>query len=115
MSRPPELTAASVIRLRREGGLAHFPGLTCPRFIHCSRYSEAQRDELWQLLARVEVRAGTGPSEATDTDRRRFCLSVEDESGTSVWMVTVAEEAAPQGLVEWWRRAGVPTESERAP
>ncbi|MFQ3787791.1 protealysin inhibitor emfourin [Halomonas sp. A29] len=111
MSLPPTLTPASVVRLRREGGMAHFPGLARPRCIHCDRYSEAQREELWQLLSCAEA----APAEAPGADRRRFCVSVEEPSGTSVWMLTVAEEAVPQGLIEWWRRADVSAENGNVP
>ncbi len=115
MSRPPELTAASVIRLRREGGLAYIPGLTCPRFIHCSRYSEAQRDELRQLLSSLhETAAGTAAGTPV-ADRRCFCLSVEGADGGSIWSLTVAEEAMPPRLLEWWRRADRAAENGGAP
>ncbi|MGQ4879573.1 protealysin inhibitor emfourin [Billgrantia sp. LNSP4103-1] len=103
MRQPPRLTEESVIRLRREGGLAHFPGLARPRCIHCDRYSEAQRDELWRLMSHVESLGGD--SRAFGADRRRFHLSVEDASGTPVWTQEIAEEAAPRWLLECWRRA----------
>jgi hypothetical protein len=113
MSQPPLLTPDSVIRLRREGGLAHFPGLARPRCIHCSRYSEAQRNELWHLLARVEAQAGE--PDAPGADRRRFCLSIEDAAGTSVWGVALDEEMVPRWLLECWRRAGPEGENGSVP
>lgn len=113
MSQPPPLTPASVVRLRREGGVAHFPGLSQPRCIHCARYSEAQRDELWQLLSSAE--SGAELEEAPGADRRRFCLSVEDANGASLWLLTVAEEAVPQGLIEWWRQADASAENGSVP
>ncbi|QTP55814.1 hypothetical protein HNO51_14650 [Billgrantia sulfidoxydans] len=109
MSRPPRLTSGSVVRLRREGGVAHFPGLSQPRCIDCARYSEAQRDELWRLLCGAE--AGAGQVASPGADRRRFSLSVEDADGASLWALTVAEEALPRELVAWWQRAD--TEAER--
>lgn len=113
MSQPPRLTPESVIRLQREGGLAHFPGLARPRCIHCARYSKAQRDELWQLLSCAE--AGATPAEVPGADRRRFCMSVEDPNGTSLWRLTLVEEAVPHGLIEWWRRADTQAENGNAP
>ncbi|MCC5884230.1 MAG: hypothetical protein JJU25_16555 [Halomonas sp.] len=101
MSRPPELTEASVVWLRREGGVAHFPGLARPRCIHCAHYSKAQRDELWQLLSSLNEAEAAAPG----ADRRRFCLSIEDASRDALWSLTVSEEAAPPRLLEWWRQA----------
>ncbi len=80
---------------------------------HCARYSEAQRAELWRLLSHVEVEAGA--SHASGADRRRFCLSVEDATGTSVWTLEIEEEKAPRWLLECWRRADPEGENERAP
>lgn len=111
MSQPPHLTPDNVVRLRREGGLAHFPGLARPRCIDCARCSEAQRDELWRLLSSAEA----GRDEANSADRRRFCLRVDDASGASLWSVTVAEEAVPPGLLEWWRRADPQAENGGEP
>lgn len=113
MSQPPPLTPVNVVRLRREGGVAHLPGLARPRCIHCARYSEAQRDELWHLLSSAE--SGAGGEEVSGADRRRFCLSVEDANGNSLWLLTVAEDAMPQELIEWWRRADTSAENGSAP
>ncbi|MCE8020560.1 hypothetical protein HOP51_10650 [Halomonas sp. MCCC 1A11036] len=113
MSQPPHLTRDNVVRLQREGGLAHFPGLARPRCIDCARCSEAQRDELWRLLSYAEANAGQGG--APGADRRRFCLRVEDASGASIWNVTVAEEVVPPGLLEWWRRADIQAENGSGP
>ncbi|MDX5377431.1 MAG: hypothetical protein LPK08_07955 [Halomonas sp.] len=113
MSQPPPLTPASVVRLRREGGVAHFPGLARPRCIDCARYSQAQRDELWRLLSCAE--AGAGQGEAPGADRRRFSLRVEDADGATLWRVTVAEDAVPAGLLEWWRRADAQAENGGEP
>ncbi|MEQ4540234.1 MAG: protealysin inhibitor emfourin [Billgrantia sp.] len=115
MSQPPPLTPASVVRLRREGGVAHFPGLARPRCIRCARYSEAQRDELWRLLSSAEAGRAAGREEVEGADRRRFCLSVEDASGTTLWGLTVAEETVPPALIEWWRRADDEAKNEGDP
>ncbi|WP_010627302.1 protealysin inhibitor emfourin [Halomonas sp. KM-1] len=115
MSQPPPLTPASVVWLRREGGVAHFPGLARPRCIRCARYSEAQRDELWRLLSSAEAGRAAGREEAQGADRRRFCLSVEDADGASLWSLTLAEEALPGGLLEWWRRADDEAKNEGDP
>ncbi|MDN3520275.1 protealysin inhibitor emfourin [Halomonas ramblicola] len=98
---PPTLVPASVLRLSREGGVAHFPGLARPRRIHCARYSEAQRGELQRLLATA---ARACPVEA-GADRRLLHLSLEDDRGAEVWTLTIAEEAVPPALLDWWRHA----------
>lgn len=115
MSQPPPLTAASVVWVRREGGVAHFPGLARPRCIRCARYSEAQRDELWRLLASAEAQRGASHEEAQGADRRWFCLSVEDGGGASLWSLAVAEEALPNELMAWWRRAEDEAKNESQP
>lgn len=110
----PVLTPASVLWLSREGGVAHFPGLVRPRRIHCALCSETQRVELQRLLTAL---AQACPSDGTPTgaDRRLLHLSVEDAAGTVVWALTVAEDAAPEALLKWWRRAGAgPGQGENA-
>lgn len=113
MSQPPRLTPNSVIRLRREGGLAHFPGLARPRCIHCSRYSQAQRDELWHLLSCMDGR--TGDPDTPGADRRRLHLSVEDGSGAPAWRLEVDEALAPDWLLECWHRADPEGENSGSP
>ncbi|KAA0012578.1 hypothetical protein F0A17_06420 [Billgrantia pellis] len=104
VSHPPRLTSASVLRLKREGGLAHFPGLARPRRLDCSRFSEAQRAELQRLLE-LTVESCRGDAEPEGADWRRLQLSVEDDSGREIWQLRAIEEAVPMALLEWWRRA----------
>jgi hypothetical protein len=102
--RPPRLCKGTVLRLCREGGVAHFPGLARPRRIDCSRCSEAQLAELQRLL---EMVADACPLdvETAGADRRSLLLSLEDAGGREVWQRLAAEETVPQALLVWWRRA----------
>lgn len=104
---PPTLSAASVLWLRREVSVVHFPGLARPRHIDCGRCSEAQRDELHRLLAILEEEVPP-----LDADGRLVCLSVEDDDGTVVWRREIAEEQAPPALWRWWRLAEVEEDEE---
>lgn len=113
MSQPPPLTPASVVWLRREGAWRISPGWRAHAASAVLRVSEAQRDELWRLLSCAE--AGAGLEEGPGADRRRFCLSVEDASGTTLWGLTVAEETVPPALIEWWRRADDEAKNEGDP
>ncbi|WP_104202124.1 protealysin inhibitor emfourin [Billgrantia saliphila] len=103
-SHPPRLTSASVLRLKREGGLAHFPGLARPRRLDCARCSESQRAELQRLLELV-AESCRGDAEPAGADRRWLQLSVEDDSGCEIWKLCAVEESVPVALLEWWRRA----------
>ncbi|WP_133154991.1 protealysin inhibitor emfourin [Billgrantia endophytica] len=102
---PPALTPGSVLRLSREGGLAHFPGLARPRCVYCARCSEEQLRELQSLLRELPRDGGAISRDAAD--RRRLCVKVVDERGTVVWSQTVPEESVPQALLDWWRRAEI--------
>ncbi|MBS9404314.1 hypothetical protein KG088_11805 [Halomonas sp. TRM85114] len=100
----PILTASSVLRLHREGGVAHFPGLARPRCIECRQCSAAQRDELQQLLEAV-TRACASEMPPLGADRRLLSLSVEEDDGKVIWTQKVDEDAAPKELLRWWRQA----------
>jgi hypothetical protein len=98
----------SVLVIRREGGLAFFPGLEAPRRIECMRCSEAQRRRLDALLARLQPLAGKASDGA---DRRHFTLWVEEDDNEQsstcdsgqTWSLTLAEEKAPKELVALWK------------
>ncbi|MDT8896525.1 hypothetical protein RSO41_17895 [Halomonas sp. I1] len=98
----PRLTAASVLRLSREGGVAHMPGLARPRWIRCDRCSEAQRAELQALLDEA-VRCGE--RRMPGVDRRLLHLWVEEGGEAPVWTLSVAEDTVPETLLRWWRLA----------
>ncbi len=99
--------------IRREGGLAHFPGLAAPRCIEGDKCTPGQRRWLENLLLaalRCEVEA---EGEATGADRRVFRLAI-DEPGEAVdeasaapaqprWTLSVDETRAPGSLVSLWR------------
>lgn len=107
---PPALGPGRVIWFRREGGLAHFPGLARPRLIVCARYSEAQCRELQQLLACL-AQAGVHENGAPPgADRRQFHVSVKDENGALLWTLDVDEGWVPRELLTWWQRAVADTQ-----
>ncbi|HSP57711.1 MAG TPA: protealysin inhibitor emfourin [Halomonas sp.] len=105
----PTLTASSVLRLSREGGVAHFPGLARPRRIECRQFSELQRGELQALLEDVS-RACTPEGPPSGADRRVLSLSVEEDDGKVTWTRQIAEDAAPEALLRWWRESAVEQE-----
>lgn len=84
--------------------MVHFPGLARPRRIHCARCSEAQRVELQGLLTALTQTCSPDTTMA-GADRRLLHLSVEDEDGSVMWALTVAEDAASPALLHWWRHA----------
>lgn len=106
---PPELRPGRILRLSREGGFAHFPGLARPRCIHCSRCSKAQLSELQALL---QALSGI-PVGSAGNDRRQFCVALVDEGGEVIWSQVVAEESAPQPLLAWWRRAEIASSQKK--
>ncbi|WP_143097555.1 protealysin inhibitor emfourin [Modicisalibacter xianhensis] len=99
----PRLETHSVLCIRREGGVAHFPGLASPRRIHCGQCSDAQRQWLQDLLER----AAQCPDTEGGADRRRLFIEIEEgESATGtlpVWSLSLDEAQAPEGLVALWR------------
>ncbi|SDM00844.1 hypothetical protein SAMN05661010_03083 [Modicisalibacter muralis] len=102
---PPPLGPDSVLAIRREGGLAHFPGLAKPRRIRCAEYSEGQRRWLARMLAEA---AAHDTSEAlSGADRRVFRLDIDEEHDatrvSTVWTLILAEEQAPSALVSLWQ------------
>lgn len=100
----PTLTASSVLRLSREGGVAHFPGLARPRRIECRQCSAAQQHELQQLLEAV-TRACMSEVSPSGADRRLMLLSLEEADGKVIWTRQIAEDAAPEALLRWWHQA----------
>ncbi|MDR5861311.1 hypothetical protein FZZ93_17870 [Halomonas eurihalina] len=98
----PRLTATSVLRLSREGGVAHMPGLARPRRIRCDRCSEAQRAELQALL---DEAVRYGECQAPGADRRILHLGVEEGGETPTWTLSVSEDSVPDTLLRWWRLA----------
>ncbi|PAU76593.1 protealysin inhibitor emfourin [Halomonas salipaludis] len=99
---PPPLGISSRLSLRREGGIAHFPGLAQPRLVCCDRLGEAQRERLWQLLAEA-ARCAAAPMATDAVDRRRFHLAIEDAEGRCQWSVELDEQQMPGALLRLWR------------
>ncbi|MEC9483747.1 MAG: protealysin inhibitor emfourin [Halomonas sp.] len=104
MSGPaPRLGVHSVLCIRREGGIAHFPGLASPRHIHCGQCSDAQRQWLQDLLER----AAQCPDVSEGADRRRLFIEIgEGETATGAaptWSLSLDEAQAPEALVRLWR------------
>ena len=104
----PVLGPHSRLVIRREGGLAHFPGLAAPRCIEGSECTPAQRRWLENLLTVAQRDGG----EATGADRRFFRLAIEpgdaaseamDDAIPPRWTLVVNESRAPHSLVTLWR------------
>jgi hypothetical protein len=100
----PRLGSHSVLLIRREGGIAHFPGLASPRRIQCAQCSEEQRQWLQSVLEQArqysDVEGGA--------DRRRFCIEIaEDEAPTTetspTWTLSLDETRAPEALIRLWQ------------
>ncbi|MDW5378218.1 protealysin inhibitor emfourin [Halomonas sp. HP20-15] len=102
----PALGPRSRLMIRREGGLAHFPGLAEPRCIEGDKCTPGQRRWLESLLA-AALRDAI-EDEATGADRRFFQLTI-DECGDGEaasaprWRLVIDETRAPRSLVTLWR------------
>lgn len=94
-----------MLAIRREGGLAYFPGLAKPRRIRCAECSESQRRWLARLL--VEAAAHDTTDSLNGADRRIFRLDIDEEHDatrvSTVWTLILAEEQAPCALVSLWQ------------
>lgn len=107
----PLLGPRSRLVIRREGGLAHFPGLAAPRCIEGGECTPGQRRWLENLLA-MALRCGA-EGEASGADRRVFRLVIDELDGAdgeatdgaarSRWSLVVDESRAPSSLVTLWR------------
>lgn len=106
---PPPLGKKSVLAIRREGGLAHFPGLAEPRRIRCAECSEGQRRWLERLL--TEAAAHDAAHSLPGADRRVFRLDIDEQHDaariSTVWTLILAEEQTPPALVSLWRQGQV--------
>lgn len=106
----PELGPGTVIAIRREGGVAHFPGLAAPRQIHCAECTLGQRRWLAHLLSQAARCRVSGS--AAGADRHVFYLSVAEREASDrpdagwrpLWSLSLAEEQAPQALVTLWQQ-----------
>lgn len=99
---PPLLDVSSCLSLRRQGGIAHIPGLARPRYIRCDRLDEDQRARLRVLLTEVARRA-TETRVTAAADQRRFYLAVEDAEGRCQWSAELDEQRMPEELLLLWR------------
>ena len=99
---PPLLDVSSCLSLRRQGGIAHIPGLARPRYIRCDRLDAAQRERLLALLREVARRAAETRVTAA-ADQRRFYLVVEDAEGRCQWSAELDEQRMPEELLLLWR------------
>ncbi|SHE30240.1 hypothetical protein SAMN02745148_00077 [Modicisalibacter ilicicola DSM 19980] len=105
---PPVLGAKSIIAIRREGGLAAFPGLMTLRRIHCDECTEQQRRWLQALLSQA-VRA-CDDSPPPGADRRVFSVDIQecgddkavDADARRVWSLSIPEEQMPEALRSLW-------------
>ena len=105
---PPALGRSRILVIRREGGLAYFPGLSAPRQIDCGECSEGQRRWLERVLSKA---AQSDVSEAPGADRRAFHVDIEEADSLHqpetdrrhLWSLTLAEEHTPSELVALWQ------------
>lgn len=114
--RQPALEPGSVVVIRREGGVAHFPGLVAPRRLRCDDLSAGQRESLTKLLQSL---AGMPPAPA-GADRQCYHLAIErpdeahpDGDGQAIWSLALDETQTPESLVVLWRHGVLPEESRR--
>ncbi|WP_136064596.1 protealysin inhibitor emfourin [Modicisalibacter radicis] len=115
----PRLGPGSRLTIRREGGLAHFPGLAAPRCIEGDKCTPGQRRWLERLLGEVleggavEASRTQAEGQPSGADRRVFRLAI-DEPGEAAgggaddtlpprWTLIVDETRAPGSLVTLWR------------
>nr|WP_299242431.1 protealysin inhibitor emfourin [uncultured Halomonas sp.] len=112
-----QLQAKSVVAIRREGGVAAFPGLMKPRRIHCAEYTDEQRRELEGVLNLAARTCSATP--APGADRRVFHVHVEEpqhpdaaESDFCVWSLSLNEEETPEALIALWK-SGMPGNSDQ--
>ncbi|MBZ9557444.1 MULTISPECIES: protealysin inhibitor emfourin [unclassified Modicisalibacter] len=113
--RPP-LEPGSVVVIRREGGVARFPGLAAPRRLRCDDLSAAQRERLASLLAGL-VETPAAPAGA---DRQCYHLAIErpdegspDGDGQTIWRLVLDETQTPEALIGLWRHGVLPEEFRR--
>ncbi|MBD3897730.1 hypothetical protein IEI94_17880 [Halomonas sp. ML-15] len=99
---PPSLDVSSCLSLRRQGGIAHIPGLAKPRYIRCDRLDDAQRERLLDLLTEAARRAAE-TRVTVAADQRIFHLAVEDAEGRCQWSAELDEQRMPEELLLLWR------------
>lgn len=116
----PHLGPHSRLVIRREGGLAHFPGLVAPRCIEADKCTPGQRRWLERLLGEMLEcgAADAAQSERTaapsGADRRVFRLAIDEAVGEAMdeaiqprWTLIVDETRAPGSLVTLWRHGEI--------
>lgn len=124
----PLLGPHSRLVIRREGGLAHFPGLAAPRCIDGGECTPGQRRWLESLLAAV-LKCGTKDAPQAQSagppvgaDRRVFRLAIDEldaaiseathDSVRPRWALIVDETRAPASLVALWRHGDLGEEPD---
>nr|WP_298373742.1 protealysin inhibitor emfourin [uncultured Halomonas sp.] len=111
-----ELKTKSIVAIRREGGVAAFPGLMKPRRIQCDECTDEQRRELEGVLNLAARTCSDTP--APGADRRVFHVDIEEPQQKDaaesdiccVWSLSMNEEETPEALVSLWK-SGVPDNS----
>ncbi|PAU58407.1 hypothetical protein BZL41_17980 [Pseudomonas sp. PIC25] len=102
----PPLAAATGLRVTREGGVAHVPGLVRACSIDLANCPEAERQ---QACAAVETAApkASEPGQAGRGDQRYFRVEVSFQ-GLEVERISfnVPETEAPEALVSLWKQRG---------
>ena len=104
MNRLPPLHSLRVVRLSREGGVAALPGLRRPCAIHLENCPPSAREALRVLLDQA-LPCAVAPEQAGRSDRRFFLLEL-DFAEQDALIFSIPEDAAPQDLIQLWRRGG---------
>ncbi|WP_227370148.1 protealysin inhibitor emfourin [Halomonas sp. M20] len=112
-----QLKTKSVVAIRREGGVAAFPGLMKPRKIQCADCTDEQRRELEDVLNLAARTSSDTP--APGADRRVFHVHVEEpqhqdaaEPDFCVWSLSLNEEETPEALIALWK-SGMPANGDQ--
>ncbi|MGC3872589.1 protealysin inhibitor emfourin [Halomonas sp. GXIMD04776] len=113
-----ELRKNSVVAIRREGGVAAFPGLMKPRRILCGECTDEQRRELENVLNLAARSCSDTP--APGADRRVFHVDIEEPQQQDssefdtccVWSLSLNEDETPEALVALWK-SGMPDKGEQ--
>jgi hypothetical protein len=110
----PPLDQATIVRVTREGGLAHVPGLSRPRSYQLGNCSEELRQQIDAALQSAAPHAGaaSGPG-AAGGDQRFYRVEVVMQGSSTTTATThsgsisfeVPEAEAPEALVHLWKGA----------
>ncbi|NOK33077.1 hypothetical protein HMI49_07710 [Corallococcus exercitus] len=98
------------IELKREGGIAFFPGLARPRTVDLAALPPATAEALQREVREArffEQPATVGGAPTAGADRTRYTVTIEDDGGRrhSVQMVEPVKEPHLRSLLELIQKA----------